>query len=273
MQNNYATLLPEIVRLAFSAGRAIAQIYLHEEFAVTSKLDESPLTQADIAAHKIIVAGLAQITPDIPILSEEGNLPPFEERQQWSQFWLVDPLDGTKEFIAHSDEFTVNIALIVGHEPIMGVIVSPTRQTCYYACRGLGAFLQDSSGAVQPLSTRQWPKAQPLVVAVSRRHRHERLAKIMADIGDYSVLSMGSSLKFCAIAEQRADVYPRYGQTCEWDTAAGQCILTEAGGAVVDFQGVALAYNSKEDVYNPGFIATGDLASLLKHIDQIKENL
>lgn len=263
--------MPEIVRIARAAGRAIVQVYRHEELVVTTKGDATPVTQADIAAHNILIEGLSQITPGVPVLSEEGDLPSYEERQQWSQYWLIDPLDGTKEFIARTDEFSVNVALIVDHEPVMGVIVSPISESCYTARRGFGAFRQDAGGQPYPLRTRQWPPTGPLSIVVSRHHRFERLAELMAAYGDYSTLIMGSSLKFCAIAQRLADFYPRFGRTCEWDTAAGQCILTEAGGAVVGLEGLALRYNTKEDIYNPGFIATGDLESLLRHIVSIKE--
>lgn len=271
MAKNLDLLLPEIVGLAREAGRAILQIYRHEELVVTTKNDASPVTQADIVAHNILVEGLSQLTPGVPVLSEEGDLPSYEARQQWSQYWLIDPLDGTKEFIARTDEFSVNVALIVDHEPVMGVIVSPIRESCYTALSGFGAFCQDAAGHPHPLKTRQWPRTGSLSIAVSRHHQSERLAELMATHGEYSTLVMGSSLKFCAIAESQADFYPRFGRTCEWDTAAGQCILTEAGGAVVGLEGVALRYNTKEDIYNPGFIATGDLQSLLRHIVSIRE--
>ncbi len=264
MVANFASLLPDVILIAESAARTILQVYHHEEFIVTSKNDASPVTQADLAANQIILRGLAALTPDIPVLSEESACPPYDERRQWSQYWLVDPLDGTKEFIARTDEFSVNIALIVDHQPVIGVIVSPVGNSCYYAARGFGAFHRDATGQEWPLKTRKWTRTEPLVVTVSRRHQSERLADIMAGVGPYTTLSLGSSLKFCAIAEQQADFYPRYGRTCEWDTGAGQCILTEAGGAVVGTEGLAIRYNTKEDVYNPGFIATGDLESLLK---------
>jgi 3'(2'), 5'-bisphosphate nucleotidase len=273
MSLDYSALMPEVVRVAFAAGRAILQVYHHEVFDITTKVDSSPVTQADILAHDIIAAGLAQLMPEVPILSEEGLCPAFSERQQWSDYWLVDPLDGTKEFIARTDEFSVNIALIRNHEPVMGVIFAPALGTAYFASRGLGAFRQDTVDPLRPLLTRKWATGQPLAISVSRRQSAQGLAELMEKLGDYSVLSMGSSLKFCAIAEQRADLYPRLGPTSEWDTAAGQCILSEAGGAVVDLQGLALRYNTKEDIRNPGFMATGDLVSLLKYLQLIKGKL
>lgn len=265
-----SALLPQVVAIALSAAGTILEVYRHENVEIACKIDETPVTQADIAAHHLIVESLSRLTPQLPVLSEEGEIPAFSERQTWSHYWLVDPLDGTKEFIAQTDEFSVNIALVVDHEPVMGVIVSPVTEHCYYAAKGQGAYHQVASGSAQPLATREWPAIGPLSVAISRRHRAERLADLMAPLGDYAVLKMGSSLKFCAIAQQKADLYPRLGRTCEWDTAAGQCVLTEAGGAILDLQGVALRYNTKEDIYNPGFMATGDVNSLLKNLHLIK---
>ncbi len=266
MLNHFVSLLPQVAEIAQHAGLEIRRIYEQEEFVINTKMDESPFTQADSLAHQTIVDALTQLTPMIPILSEEAEIPPFSERQRWSEYWCVDPLDGTKEFIAGTDEFSVNIALIQNHKPVLGVIVSPTQQTCYTAAEGVGAFRWDADGQKKALSTRHWPAGKPLSVAVSRRHGPERLAQQMAKVGEYTVLSLGSSLKFCAIAEQRADLYPRFGRTCEWDTAAGHCILMVAGGAVVDLQGHEIRYNTKDDVFNPGFIATGDLDSLLKRL-------
>lgn len=266
MLNHFVSLLPQVADIAQKVGREIQRIYEQETFCINTKMDESPFTQADSVAHQTIVDALAQLTPEIPILSEEAEIPPFSERRHWTEYWCVDPVDGTKEFIARTDEFSVNIALIQNHQPVLGVIVSPTQQTCYTAALGIGAFRWDAQGQQEALSTRHWPVGKPLSVAVSRRHGPERLAQQMAKVGEYTVLSLGSSLKFCAIAEQRADLYPRFGRTCEWDTAAGHCILKAAGGAVVDLQGHEIRYNTKEDVFNPGFIATGDLDSLLKRL-------
>ncbi|MBX9586665.1 MAG: 3'(2'),5'-bisphosphate nucleotidase CysQ [Gammaproteobacteria bacterium] len=273
MSSAFDTLLPRVMQIAFSAGDAILKIYQQESYAIQTKNDASPVTQADILAHEVIEEDLSKLTPDIPLISEEGFSPSFEERKGWPLFWLVDPLDGTKEFIAHTDEFSVNIALIQNHEPILGVIVSPCRQTAYYASVESGAFFKDAKGNVKSLTTRKWLPNHRLSLATSRRHNAERMAELMSQIGDYSVLTMGSSLKFCAIAEQKADLYPRLGPTSEWDTAAGQCILTGAGGAVVDLQGLALRYNTKEDMVNPGFFATGDLDSLLKYLHLIQGKL
>lgn len=273
MSDDYEKLLPRVIQIAFAAGEAILRVYQHKLYQIQTKDDASPVTQADILAHHIIQEALTKLTPDIPIISEEGRAPAFQQRKQWPLFWLVDPLDGTKEFIAKTDDFSVNIALIQNHEPILGVIISPCRRVAYFASQGAGAFFQDEKGVVKALVTRKWFEKDALSITVSRRHTSERIAKLMDSIGEYSILAMGSSLKFCAIAEQRADLYPRFGPTNEWDTAAGHCILSEAGGAVVDLQGLALRYNTKEDMLNPAFLATGDLESLLKYLDLIKGTL
>jgi len=270
MLKDLVNLLPQIADIAKKSAHEIRRIYEGNEFEIKIKHDQSPITEADQIAHHIIVEDLEKLCPGVPLLSEEEEVPPFKLRQQWSEYWCIDPLDGTKEFIAGTYEFSVNIALIVDHQPILGVIVSPILQTCYTAIQGVGAFREDALGHRDRLQTGRWPQSQALKVAVSRRHSPLLLAERMSKMGEYSVLSLGSSLKFCAIAEQRADLYPRFGPTCEWDTAAGQCILEAAGGAVVDLQGLALRYNTKENIYNPGFIATGDLSSLLKHLALIK---
>ena len=260
-------LLPAVIKIAELAGDEILRIYQEEAVEVTAKDDNSPLTQADIASHKIIAAALQALTPAIPIISEEDVLPAFGERKHWQHYWLVDPLDGTKDFIAHTDGFSVNIALIEEGEPILGVIVSPTARTCYYAARALGAYRLPHGQTATRINTRSWSD-HDLVVAVSRLHSDQRLAKFMARFStQYEVMSMGSARKFCLIAEGTADFYPRTGRTCEWDTAAGQCLIIEAGGAVVDENGLPLRYNTKEDFYNPTFLTTGDLASLRKHFN------
>ncbi|MDQ2995068.1 MAG: 3'(2'),5'-bisphosphate nucleotidase CysQ [Pseudomonadota bacterium] len=266
-------LLPDVIHIAERAGDEILRIYTQETVRVTTKMDTTPVTQADVAAHDIIVAALRALTPTIPVISEEDVLPPFVERKTWSYYWLVDPLDGTKDFIAHTDGFSVNIALIEGNDAILGVIVSPTEQTCYYAARGLGAYCKPRGGVAKAIRTRLWPDDLNLIVVVSRLHSDQRLAKFMVDMGDYEVMSMGSARKFCMIAEGVADFYPRTGRTCEWDTAAGQCLIKEAGGAVVDAEGKPLRYNTKDDVFNPTFMVTGDLVSLQKRFNFFKNEV
>lgn len=271
MDNYDFKLIAQLIEISKEASKEICRIYDQKKPEIHLKGDLSPLTQADTRSHQIITAGLKALTPDVPILSEEALIPPFAERKHWTTYWCVDPLDGTKEFIARTDEFTINIALILNHEPVLGLIALPIQHSYYSAIKGQGAYRESAKGERQRLQTRRWAQNQPLTIAVSRRHRSERLAEQMAGLGPYKVLSMGSALKFCAIAEQRADLYPRFGPTSEWDTAAGHCILNEAGGALVDRQGLALRYNTKEDILNPGFLATGDLGGLKKLIASINK--
>lgn len=262
MIDDLLLLLPDVITIADAAADEILRIYHEEDVKVITKSDHTPVTQADIASHDIIVTALRALTPDIPVISEEDKVPAFAVRQHWRHYWLVDPLDGTKDFIAHKEGFSVNIALIEGNEPILGVIVSPTARTCYYAAKGQGAYRLARDKVAERINTRAWSANASLVVAMSRLHSDHRLAKFLQSVGSYEIVSMGSARKFCLIAEGSADFYPRIGTTCEWDTAAGQCIVVEAGGAVIDENGLPLRYNTKEDVYNPAFLVTGDLVSL-----------
>lgn len=256
-------LLQKVLGIAEQAGAAIREIYEHpDEVAVITKSDDSPVTAADHAAHAVIVAQLAQLTPDIPVLSEESETLDFAVRSQWSRYWLVDPLDGTKEFIQRSGEFTVNIALIEGHQPVLGVVTVPVKDIAYVGAKNVGAF-RIEQGQWQPIHVRA-VAGRKLGVVGSRRHGAERLQPVLEHIErsgfQIDMASMGSSLKFCLIAEGKADCYPRLGPTSEWDTAAAQAILVEAGGRVVDTQFVPLQYNRKESLLNPEFLALGDPA-------------
>lgn len=228
------------------------------DFTVTIKDDGSPLTEADIAAHHTIVAGLAALTPDLPVLSEEQEIiPNFTERASWGRYWLVDPLDGTREFVKRNGEFTVNIALIEGHRPVLGVVSVPVSGDCYFACNGGGAYKQILHGAPHLIHVRTC-KGDRCIVAGSRSHRTGRLEEFLANIGNYEVLSIGSSIKSCLVAEGRADIYPRLGPTSEWDTAAAQCVIEEAGGRMTDTSMRPLRYNTKDSLLNPHFLAFGD---------------
>lgn len=256
-------LLDAVLKIAADAGAAILRIYdASEQVNVITKSDDTPVTAADHAAHDIIIAGLKQLTPQIPVLSEESEQVAFAERSQWSCYWLVDPLDGTKEFINRTGEFTVNIALIDQHTPVLGVVTVPVKQWAYVAARGVGAFRIDA-GQWKPIAIRKVVDGH-LAIAGSRRHGAERLEPLLrrmeADGLQVDMTSMGSSLKFCLIAEGKADCYPRLGPTSEWDTAAAQAILTEAGGRVVDTAFRPLTYNHKESLLNPEFFALGDPA-------------
>lgn len=245
------------IEIAQRAGAAIMAIYA-QDFAVESKPDASPLTAADLAAHRIICASLAALTPEIPVLSEESAAIEWEIRRSWPRYWLVDPLDGTREFVKKNGEFTVNIALIDGHAPVLGVVHAPALDYLAHAERGAGAFLRDGGDDIA-MRTRR-PAAPPLRVAASRSHLDARTLAVLERIGEHERLGLGSSLKFCRIAEGRVDVYPRFGPTSEWDTAAGQCVLECAGGAVLRLDGAALDCNRKASLLNPDFIALGDSA-------------
>jgi len=245
------------VALAVDAGAAILEVYA-QDFAVEHKDDASPLTQADLAAHRIIVAGLRALAPDIPVLSEEDADIDWTERRSWTRHWLVDPLDGTREFVKRNGEFTVNIALVEDGRPVLGVVYAPVPGTLLHAAAGEGAWLRTADGDLA-IGTRR-PAALPLRVAASRSHLDPRTAAALARMGETERIGLGSSLKFCRIAEGLADVYPRFGPTSEWDTAAAQCVLEEAGGAVLRLDGEPLDYNRKESLLNPDFIALGDPA-------------
>jgi len=250
-------LLESVADLARDAGRRILEIY-ESDFAVQHKEDRSPLTAADMAAHNAIVAGLQVLTPELPVLSEESKDVPYAERRQWNTYWLVDPLDGTREFIKRNGEFTVNIALIHGTESVLGVVHVPVSGLIYKACRGGGAFKQPRDGEAHPIHVRE-RAGDPLVVAGSRSHRGDSLQHFLGNIGDYEMISMGSALKLCLVAEGRADIYPRLGPTSEWDTAAAQCVVEEAGGRVTDTDMNILRYNTKDSLLNPEFLVFGDL--------------
>ncbi len=248
-------LLPQVVTLAREAGVSVMSIYETGNVEVQLKLDASPLTQADLASHRIIVKGLSRLTPDWPILSEESTKISFEQRSTWQRYWLVDPLDGTKEFINRTGEFTVNIALIENGFPILGVVYAPVIERMYFALTGSGAFRETGANTSQ-IRVGVYDSGIARIVA-SRSHRGDRLDAFLARIGEYGAVSMGSSLKFCLVAEGSADLYPRLGPTMEWDTAAAQCIVEAAGGAVEDIDGVRLCYN-KPDLLNPEFMVSGN---------------
>lgn len=249
-------LVQEVVTLARDAGARILEIY-ETDFSVRKKADRSPLTAADLAAHTVIDAGLAMITPDLPILSEESAEADYAVRSQWRRYWLIDPLDGTREFVKRNGEFTVNIALIDGHEPVLGVVHVPVSGVSYYAVRGLGAFKQEPGQIPVSIQVRAHPEGR-LIVTGSRSHGTDATRKFIANLGDVEVIGIGSALKSCLVAEGRADLYPRFGPTSEWDTAAAQCIVEEAGGRVTDVHLNPLRYNTKRSLLNPHFLVFGD---------------
>jgi len=249
--------LDGVMAVAARAAEEIVKIY-ETAFTVENKEDDSPLTAADMAAHHVILEGLRGLAPDIPVLSEESSEVPFATRSSWSRYWLVDPLDGTREFIKRNGEFTVNIALIEGHTPALGVVHIPVGGACYYAARGHGAWRLRPGGAPERLAVRK-TQAGHITAAGSRSHGSERQRRFFEALGPGAdIISAGSSLKFCLVAEGRVDIYPRFGPTSEWDTAAAQCVVEEAGGRVTDLQLQPLRYNEKESLLNPEFLVVGD---------------
>ena len=245
--------LEAVREIAHEAGRRILDVY-ERGFTVEHKEDRSPLTEADRAAHEIITSQLQALTPDIPVLSEESAAVDYATRAGWKRFWLVDPLDGTKEFINRNGEFTVNIALIEGNRPVLGVVYVPVPALTYYACAGQGAHKQKGECAIQPVRVRRFDGGKPMVVA-SRSHAGPETEAFLRNIGEHDVVSMGSALKLCLVAEGVADVYPRLGPTMEWDTAAAQCVVEAAGGRVTDLNRQPLVYN-KPSLLNPWFLAS-----------------
>lgn len=245
-----------IAEIATAAGEAILEIY-GKDFEVTHKADESPLTQADLASHRLIRDALARLTPDLPLLSEESAEIDFQTRASWPEYWLVDPLDGTKEFVNRNGEFTVNIALIRAHEPILGVVHVPVTGVTYAGIVGKGASRRAAGGESAPIHVRV-PSAEPVRVVGSRSHANPRLQQYLEQLGDYELVSMGSSLKFCLLAEGEADLYPRLGPTSEWDTAAAHAVVLGAGGRVVTLDNRPLQYNRKPSLLNPEFLVFGD---------------
>lgn len=257
MSQSASALLTQIAAVAREAAEAILVVYA-QDFEVQRKADHSPVTEADLAAQRVIVASLDRLDEKLPVLSEESRIAPWPQRQAWLRYWLVDPLDGTREFVKRNGEFTVNIALIDGHEPVLGVVLAPVTGDLYAAERGGGAWRQAGVDAAwQRIATRDM--AEPPVVAGSRSHGGHGMTLLRELLGDDFVeMPMGSSLKFCLVARGDADVYLRRGATSEWDTAAAQCVVEEAGGAVLDLAGRPLRYNRKDSLINPEFIALGD---------------
>lgn len=249
-------LLIKVLKIAEAAAVAIMGIKKQcEHLHVQIKKDNTPVTEADLISHSIIHSGLSQLTPTVPIISEEQTVTDFETRQSWQRYWLVDPLDGTKELLGGYDDFSVNIALIESDKPTIGVIVAPVSEISYIAATGIGAYKLAPHEEARIIKISD-PHPQPIRAAVSRRHG-EKTKKFLSHFDNHEIIAIGSSLKMCAIAEGRADIYPRIGHTCEWDTAAGQCILECAGGQVVDQHGKPLKYNTKDSLLNPNFLALG----------------
>ncbi len=249
-----------LIDTAEAAGKAILEIYADASRfqQVDMKANDSPLTLADKAAHEVIVERLTQLTPEIPVLSEEGRDIPYSERGNWEQFWLVDPLDGTKEFIKRNGEFTVNIALVSGQEVVMGCVHVPVTGKTYLATKGGGAFVQEAGQAMRQIRVNSFRMSDPgLRVVASRSHNSPEVEAYLAELTDPQTVSMGSSLKLLMVAEGTADLYPRLGPTMEWDTAAAQIVVEEAGGEVLEAETLQPVRYNKENLLNPHFLVFG----------------
>ena len=255
-------LLLDVCNVAIEAGKEILNFY-NNEIEVTHKQDLSPLTKADLASNKIILESLTKLNSNIPILSEE-SLVDWSIRKNWKKYWLVDPLDGTKEFIKKNGEFTVNIALIEGNNPILGVVYVPAKSLLYLAEKNKGSFktntkdkLENFEGIQKILVSSQTKRAR---VIGSRSHSNATFDNwVKEKFPNAEIVQAGSSLKFCLIAEGEADIYPRFGPTSEWDIAAGHMIVDEAGGKIRTFQDDSIKYNTKENIINPEFYAIGNI--------------
>ena len=245
--------ISKINNIVYKAGNAILDIY-DTSFEVEIKSDDSPLTQADKNSHLVIELGLNTLFPNIPILSEEGRNIPYSERKKWDIFWLIDPLDGTKEFVKRNGEFTVNIALIKDNYPVFGSVYAPYKKELFWASEGLGAWKSINKNIDKPIKTLKSNKNTRIVI--SRSHPNEKVIDYISQYNEYELIRMGSSLKLCCIADGKADIYPRLGPTSEWDIGAAQCIVEQAGGSVLEYpSNNRLRYN-KENILNPFFIVS-----------------
>lgn len=255
MNINYCDLIQKVLAVAKIAGEAVADIYRRKDYRIQSKSDNSPVTEADLLSHHLIQEGLSSIDSSLPMISEEGQEVPFQVRSLWPRYWLVDPLDGTQEFIQGRSEFTINIALIENHVPVLGVVAVPMLNHYYWSTKGQAAYFQE--GTRDPLIIQANCKVQfPIRLVVSRRASQDsNWISLLERLEKYEIMYCGSALKICWVAQGLADLYPRFGATGEWDTAAGQCILESAGGKLVDLSGQSLMYNNRPTLINPSFCA------------------
>ena len=259
------SLLDAVREIAEAAGREIMAVY-ESDFAVEHKADTSPVTAADVVANRLIADRLAALEPALPVLTEETRAPAWCERREWRRYWLVDPLDGTREFVKRNGEFSVNIALIDAGEPVLGVVLAPAIDLEYAAVRGLGAW-RYVDGHAESIRVRSpvWPPT----LALSRSHSSERELHLCETFDSPEIVRCGSSLKTCLIAEGQADLYPRLGPTSEWDTAASQCVLEAAGGKLTDLSGRPLRYNTRDSLINPMFVAHNGMTLDFDRLHQI----
>jgi 3'(2'), 5'-bisphosphate nucleotidase len=265
-----------VIELVLRAGEAIMPFW-RNGVKVNSKADASPVTAADMAAHELLDAGLRSLAPDIPVLSEEAADIPLAERAGWERWWLVDPLDGTKEFISGSEEFTVNVALVERGRVVFGVVGIPANGRCYYGGAGLGAWRAEPGMAGQAIRVRDDAPQGAFIVVASKRHSSPAQERLLAGLGEslgaLEMANIGSSLKFCLLAEGEADCYPRLAPTSQWDTAAAQGVLEGAGGEVLDLQGEPLTYEARESLLNPSFLALPKGASWRAELIRLARSL
>ncbi|MGB0893086.1 MAG: 3'(2'),5'-bisphosphate nucleotidase CysQ [Parashewanella sp.] len=264
--NESQAFVESIIDVAMQAGTEVKAIFQQGNFEKCIKEDHTPVTSADLASHELIIKRLQSLTPDIPILSEEDANIPLSIRQQWQRYWLVDPLDGTGEFIAGSGDFAVLIALVENNKPTLGVVYAPMRDICYYAMKGQGAFKREHGQQTQIISQHVKDQHSSLTIAVSRRQNPQTVLSLFQSDYEHQLIRLGgAALKSCLVAEGKADCYVRIGPTGEWDTGAAQVILEEAGGTITDLQLNQLSYNQRESLENPNFIAIGRLDMSWEH--------
>ncbi|WP_045618567.1 3'(2'),5'-bisphosphate nucleotidase CysQ [Vibrio vulnificus] len=267
-----SALLPHVIDIARTAGQLILDIYQSKQYQEYTKSDETPVTSADLAAHKLINQRLSELTPDIPVLSEEAADISLEQRAQWNRYWLVDPLDGTQEFIARSGDFATIIALVEKNKPVMGVVYGPVSGVTYYAYHGKGAWkILEMNESLKIHTHKHELPGQNIAIAISRRQDINRITSRMSSAWNYDLVPLGSAaLKACLVAEGAVDCYLRLGPTGEWDTAATQCIVEEAGGRILSTHLEPLSYNERDTLENPNFIVLGDADLPWNDILQVK---
>lgn len=244
----------EVKKIAKRAGDSIMEIYKEEHIDYVNKEDASPVTKADYSAHEIIVRELGKFSNKLPLISEESSLIKFSERRKWDRYWLIDPLDGTKEFIKKNGEFTINIALISKGVPIFGVVYAPAVDELYWGSQSNGAWFKKGGYYPQKISCLKHKKGDTWKVVGSRSHPSSSMSEYLVKLGNYELIPMGSSLKICVVARGAAHLYPRFGPTSEWDTAAAHAVVRSAGGDIFTLQGEPLRYNQKDSLLNPQFI-------------------